>query len=122
MTEQLTLEYNDLGPREARVLCILRAHSGRERAIRVPDLALQVGYKGREVQAIVHRLRIEHGAPIASAAGKPCGYYLVETVAEVDAFVREQRRKALGTLAAIAAVKRVALPELLGQLAIEVAR
>jgi hypothetical protein len=121
MAEQLGFNYDDLDTHEARVLCILRAHRGRGAAIRVPDLALQVGYSGRECQAVVHRLRIEHGAPIASAAGKPCGYYLVETVAEVEAFIQEQRRKALGTLAAIAAVKRVALPELLGQLAIEVA-
>jgi hypothetical protein len=121
MTEQLALQYDDLDAHEARVLCILRAHRGRVAAIRVPDLARQVGYSGRECQAVVHRLRIEHGAPIASAAGKPCGYFLVETAAEVEAFIQEQRRKALGTLAAIAAVKRVALPELLGQLAIEVA-
>ena len=130
MSEQLALSYDDLDEDETRLMCILRAHRGRARAISARHLAIQAGLGGialynraspRKVQHIVHRLRIEHGVPIASAAGRPCGYYLVETAAEVEAFVREQRRKALGTLAAIAAVKRVALPELLGQLAIEVA-
>jgi biotin operon repressor len=121
MTDQLTLDY-DLDPHEARVLSVLRSHRGRARAIRVDDLGRLIGTSGREVQEIVHRLRIEHGVAIASAAGKPAGYYLVETTAELEQCYHEHRSKALSTLAAMAALRRVALPELLGQLAIEVAR
>jgi hypothetical protein len=112
-----TPDYHDAA--EHRVLAVLFDHYGRARAIRVPDLAALVGVGPREVQAIVHRLRIEHAAPIASTSARPAGYFMAETAAEIEQFVREQRRKALGTLAAIAAVRRVALPELLGQLAIE---
>lgn len=121
MPEQLALDW-DLDAAEIRVLAVLRAHRGRAAAIRVPDLARAVGTSPRDCQEIIHRLRVEHGQPIASTAAKPAGYYLVETAGEIDQFVQEQRRKALGTLAAIAAVRRVALPELLGQLSIEMGK
>ena len=118
MTEQLAIDW-DLDASEQRVMAALREARGRARAIGCEALAAAVGIPGREIQKVIHRLRIEHGAPIASTAARPAGYYLVETAAEIEQFVREQRRKAIGTLAAIAAVRRVALPELLGQLAIE---
>ncbi len=117
MTEQLPFDYLDAT--EQLVMAALRQARGRARALGCGTLALAVGIPGREIQKVVHRLRVEHRQPIASTAAKPAGYYLVETAAEIEQFVREQRRKALGTLAAIAAVRRVALPELLGQLAIE---
>jgi hypothetical protein len=79
-----------------------------------------VGLSARELQHVVHRLRVEHGAPIASAAGKPAGYYLVDTAAELEACYREHRAKALSTLQAMAALRRIHLGELLGQLALEV--
>jgi hypothetical protein len=128
MAEQLHLGW-DLDAHEARVMHVLTRHRGRAQAIRARDLAAEAGVAGetarraspREIQEIVHRLRCEHGFPIASTAARPAGYYLPESAAEVEAFVREQRRKALGTLAAIAAVRRIALPELLGQLALETA-
>lgn len=120
MTTQLTLDW-DLDPHEARVLSELRAHRGRERAIRVEDLGRACGISGRECQEVVHRLRIEHGIAIASAAGKPAGYYLIATADELEACVREHRSKALSTLAAMAALRRIHLRELLGQLALEVA-
>lgn len=121
MIDQRTLD-DDLDPREARVLSVLRAHRGRARAIRVDELGRVCGIRGRECQAVVHRLRVEHGVPVASAAGQPAGYYLVETAAELEQCYREHRSKALSTLAAMAALRRVALPDLLGQLAIEVGR
>jgi len=120
MAEQLRIDWT-LDPLEARVLHALSTHRGRANAIRVDDLAREVGRSGRDLQEIVHRLRVDHGKPIASAASKPAGYYIPESLEEVEAFVAEQRAKALGTLAAIAAVKRVTLAELLGQLSLEAA-
>lgn len=131
MTEQLTLDVrlSDLDEPEARVLSVLRAHRGRARAIKARELAIQASVAGtcvhraspRMVQLIVNRLRREHGVSIASTATEPAGYYLIETVEELKQFKHEQKAKALGILVAIAAVDRIALPELLGQLAIEVA-
>jgi hypothetical protein len=120
MTEQLVLDW-DLDPHEARVLAELRSHRGRAAAIRVEDLGRVCGISGRECQGVVHRLRVERGVAIASAAARPAGYYLIETPEELEACVREHRAKALGTLAAMAALRRIHLRELLGQLALEVA-
>ncbi len=109
----------EMDTQEACVLYVLRDHTGRASAIGCEALAAIAGIPAREVQKVIHRLRCEHGHPIASTAAPPAGYYLPESAAEIEQFVQEQRRKALGTLAAIAAVRRVALPELLGQLALE---
>lgn len=117
--DQLSLDWT-LDPQETRVLQALQAHRGRARAIQVAHLALFAEVPQRTVQQVVHRLRVEHGQPIASTAARPAGYYIPETAEEVEQFVHEQRAKALGTLAAIAAVRKVALAELLGQLALEV--
>lgn len=125
---QLTLDWS-LDPAEARVLAILRCRRGRALAIAAADLAALAGIPGgtarraspREIQEIIHRLRVEHHIPIASAAGKPNGYYMPETPEEIEQFCHELRAKALGSLQAMAAVKRVGLPELLGQLVMEIA-
>lgn len=116
--EQLALDWT-LDAVEGLVLALLDGHRGRGRAIRVADLARLAGIGERECQHVVHRLRCQHGQPIASAAGRPAGYYLPQTAEEIEAFVQEQRSKALGTLAAVAAVRRTTLPALLGQLAME---
>jgi len=127
MADQLALDWT-FDPAETRILTLLQVRRGRAAAIRVADLAAATGQSGdpaigeRQVQEIIHRLRVQHGQPIASAAGKPAGYYIPETSQEVEEFYHEQKSKALGTLAAAAAVKRTSLPALLGQLALEVER
>jgi hypothetical protein len=115
---ELELDWT-LDPAETRIMTLLQVRRGRERAIRVPDLASLSGIPARQIQQVIHRLRVQHGQPIASAAGKPAGYYIPETSQEVEEFYHEQKSKALGTLAAAAAVKRTSLPALLGQLALE---
>jgi hypothetical protein len=88
----------------------------------MPLLARELELETRHLQDVIHRLRVQHGMPIASAAGKPAGYYIPETSQEVEEFYHEQKSKALATLAAAAAVKRTSLPALLGQLALETSR
>jgi hypothetical protein len=115
---QLALDW-DLDAAELSVWAALRWARGRAAAVGCAALAQTTGIPPREVQHVVHRLRVEHGRPIASTAAAPAGYYIPVNADEIEAFVDEQRKKALGTLAAIAAVRRVALPELLGQMALE---
>ena len=119
MTEQLQIDWT-LDARdvlECRVLHILAAHHGRASAISVPDLAAQAyGMEyvipsarktvARNIQKVVKRLREEHGQPILSSAGRPPGYYLADTAAEVADCVREQRRKAIHTLTMLRALRR----------------
>lgn len=114
---ELPLDYYD--DQELRVLATLRAARGRAQAIGCEALAAATGIPGREIQKVIHRLRVEHGRPIASTAARPAGYYLIETAAELERCYQEHRSKALGTLAAMAALRRVHLRELLGQLQIE---
>jgi predicted DNA-binding transcriptional regulator YafY len=98
---------------------LLDHHQGRAKAIKVPRLADDLGIRDRELQHIVRSLRM-HGARIASTSSRPAGYYIPETVEEAEEYKREQYSKALSTLQSTAAVLRVNLPELLGQLRIEV--
>ena len=105
---------------ERRVLTILRTHRGLAAAIPMPRLASLVGLETRQVQQIVHRLRVNHGEAIGSTAARGRnGYYMLATVDEMDGFRREQRRKALGTLLAVARAVNATLPDLLGQLRME---
>lgn len=116
--EQLELAW-DLDALEARVVGALRQAQGRARAIGCGVLAERVGTSPREVQHVIHRLRCEHGVPIASTAAPPAGYFIAESSDEIEAFIREQKSKALGILVVVAAVKRRTLAELLGQLSLE---
>jgi hypothetical protein len=134
MPEQLLIDWT-LDARDAlecRVLGILYAHHGRASAISVPDLTqwavgvdyICAGASGRKtaertIQKAVKRLREERGQPILSSSGRPPGYYLANTAAEVADCVREQRRKAIHTLTMLRALRRH-LARLNGQLAITV--
>jgi hypothetical protein len=114
-SSQLTLDWT-LTPLESRVVSALRGHVGRAAAIRVPDLASMVfgvdyyvperKTLERKVQDVVKRLREEHGQPILSSAGRPAGYYMAATTAEVEQCVAEHRRKAIHTLTMLRALRR----------------
>jgi biotin operon repressor len=98
---------------------LLDNHIGRRRAVCVPSLASALGFRERELQHLIRSLRMQ-GARIASTAARPAGYYIPETVEEAEEYKREQYSKALATLESTAAVLRVNLPDLLGQLRLQV--
>jgi hypothetical protein len=116
---QLEIDWT-LDPTEAAVWRALQRRHGRAFAVQVAALAREVEISPRQVQIVVHRLRVYHGYPIASAAAPPAGYYIPESSKEIEDFYHEQKSKALGTLAAAAAVKRTSLADLLGQLRLEI--
>lgn len=106
-----------LDPLEFRAWRLLRERVGRMQAIRVPDLARLLsdrwndpaGYRpvtARQVQDIVKRLREQHGCPILSSASRPPGYWWAETPEELEACIREQKRKAISTLICLRALRR----------------
>jgi predicted DNA-binding transcriptional regulator YafY len=98
---------------------LLDNHIGRRKAIKVKHLAFALGFRERELQHLVRSLRMQ-GARIASTAARPAGYYIPETVEEAEEYKQEQYSKALATLESTAAVLRVNLPDLLGQLRLQV--
>ena len=85
---QLEIEWI-LDPAERQVLTILRTHRGMAAAVPMPRLASLVGMETRQVQQIVHRLRVNHGEAIGSTAARgKNGYYMLATVEEMDGFRR----------------------------------
>src|SRR3989304_3989805 len=87
-------------PTEAAVWRALSRRRGRVYAISRLALAREVELAPRQLQKVVHRLRVQHGMPIGSGADQPNGYWILDSAEELEAFRQEQRRKALGTLLA----------------------
>lgn len=79
-----------------------------------PNLADQ-----RKVRELVEQLRRE-GHPICATPRD--GYFLANTAEELDETCRFLRERALTSLVQIAQLRRKPLPELMGQLALDIAR
>jgi hypothetical protein len=62
----------------------------------------------------------QHGAPIASTPHPPAGYYLPETLAEIRETLESLKGRALSILTRMARLRRMTLPELVGQLQMEI--
>lgn|SRR5574341_696900 len=95
-----------LDPTEAAVWRALSRRRGRAFAVQVVHLAREVELSYRQTAWVVKRLREQHGLPILSSAGRPPGYYVAETLDELEACIREQRRKALSTIVMLRALRR----------------
>jgi len=68
---------------------IVRKRQGRKAAISMRDLAYmayssQASASTRRVQIVIHDLICTHKKPVCSATGKPSGFYIAETAAEID--------------------------------------
>jgi len=118
MADQLALDWT-LDPTEAAVWRALSRRVGRVYAISRLALARELALDPRQLQKVVHRLRVQHGMPIGSGADQPNGYWILDSTEELEAFRQEQRRKALGTLLAVARACNATLPDLLGQIRME---
>jgi len=130
MTEQLAIDFETGRPlteTEGRVLRAIRCCRGRDNAVSVGRLVLGVfslfTYEGayatreREVRRIVKHLVEVHGIPIASCSA---GYYVPVTAEETERACRQYHRAAMSHLKREARLRRVSLPDLLGQMRLEV--
>lgn len=73
----------------------------------------------RELRHLVTKMRRD-GIPIISSDRRDRGgYKLADSPEELEAFCQRFRRRGLASLSVEAAIRRLALPELLGQLALE---
>jgi hypothetical protein len=114
------------GPQEENeVLRILARHIGPDRAIGMAELFEEatgqpVAHKindTRELRHTISNLR-RAGVPVCSASWKGMqGYYLALGPEDLESFCKRLERRGLKSLAQAAALRRLALPELLGQLA-----
>jgi hypothetical protein len=104
-----------------QVLAALARHIGKENGVHVHELVYEVtGEIGRNparerlVREIVSALR-EEGSHICAHPSK--GYFMAANDAELDRYyIAFLRARALHSLTLISRAKKIALPELLGQL------
>ncbi len=101
--------------RAAAVSLVLSRHIGRERAIRVVDLAAESGLSERDVRHAVSDLRMQG---IALCAHPKRGYWMANSPQEFLEFEEFLRSRAMHSLTMLARMRNVALPVLLGQLAL----
>ncbi len=112
---------------EERTLAVLSRHKGREDCIGMGELwrkVFRLPYDHRindtsELRRVIRRLR-RRAEPICSTSDKyNPGYYLAETPEELMEFAERHRKRGLTSLAQAAALLKIGLPELLGQLRLE---
>lgn len=109
---------------KARLLAILTRHVGEEKAIGMGELYSQVFGEPwshrindtRKLRRLITELRYDGSLIGETRAKTGGGYYLARSVFEMGEFVRRRKREALRKLAMIAAMQRIGLPELLGQM------
>ncbi len=99
----------------AQLALVLSRHRGRERAIRAVDLARESGLTERAVRHAVSDLRMDGAAVCAHPAA---GYWMAASPEEFLDCEEFLRSRAMHSLTMLARMKRVALPVLLGQLAL----
>lgn len=96
-----------------RLICVLASHQGRERGIKAARLAMRLGVSERVLRKLVSQAR-EQGVPLC---GKPeSGYFIARTAEELNETCRFLENRAMHSLRALSRMRRVSLPELMGQL------
>ena len=100
------------------VLDVLGDHVGAGNGISAADLVRKIaGFSTaageRRLRSVIEQLRLA-GHPIAATPSE--GYFLAETDADLDATCEFLYSRAMTSLAQVAAMRRVALPDLRGQL------
>jgi biotin operon repressor len=101
------------GMNAAAVLNALLLHTGSRSGVRANVLARQLDCSAREVRKYVSELR-EQGTPIC---GRPAtGYYIAETAQELEDTCAFLRGRAMHSLTLEARLRKITLPDLLGQL------
>lgn len=66
---------------------------GRANAITAETIASMTGFSRREVMSQIQAARL-HGARICSSPGRPAGYWIAETPAELESNIQELSRRA----------------------------
>jgi hypothetical protein len=118
---------------EGTILRILEVHKGRDNSVSRKDLVEKINAEQplversggryrlvvdeREIRRVMKHLREQHGERIGSTGR---GYFIAETADEVKAISRYHRKRALSELYSAARIERSSLPELLGQLSLEI--
>ena len=112
---------------DARLMATLDRHRGRENCIGMGELWRKVfrqPYDHRindtsKLRQMIRRFR-RRGVPICSTSDKfNPGYYLAESPEELEEFTGRHERRGITSLAQVARLRKIGLPELLGQLQLD---
>jgi len=96
-----------------QLVTLLSRHIGKGNGIGVKDIARQIGVNERHVRTMVSDLRDEGLA----VCGTPRhGYYIAATPEELEETCTFLRRRAMHSLGLESRLRRIPLPDLLGQL------
>lgn len=107
-----------------RVMIELANHIGKQNAIGMAELYETVFGEPwthrindtRDLRQVITDLR-EEGTPICSAVGTDGGgYYLAAAKSELTEYTGAQERRALKILARVSRIRRISLPDYLGQI------
>lgn len=126
MTDNMKRETLDMGEQERRgsILAALTSHIGETNAIGMGELYEEVYGKAwgnrindtRALRKAITDLR-EEGVPICSVATSGGGgYYLAAAGSELANYLRRSERRALLILMRNAKIKKISLPDYLGQM------
>ena len=108
----------------SKILMILSRHVGIEKALDMGELYSRVFNEPyshkinhtRRLRTIITALR-QKGVPIGSTAAKNGGgYYIVRAGSELDEYCGRLRRAALNKLMMESRLRKISMPELLGQM------
>ena len=112
---------------KSRLLSILFFHQGEDHAIDMGELYRRVFLEEytnkingtRALRRLITELRKE-GNPIGSVSKKNAGgYYMITRPGEMEAFLRKLHEQAIKKLALEAKLRKITLPDLLGQMHME---
>lgn len=105
-------------PREHRFIRdLLRAeHNGAIRAISQADLAAKTGFRKRRVRQIIRDLISQFGEPIGSLYARSGGYFWISSRMETELTCKKMTDHAVSQLSRVADLKKITLPDLLGQM------
>jgi hypothetical protein len=96
------------------LLNLLSRHQGADHGIGAKALAAELGVPPRQLRLLISRCRDEDGLAIC---GHPStGYYMAVTPEELQASCAFLEHRALHSLRLLSRMKKVSLPDLLGQL------
>lgn len=109
---------------EARLLSILTRHIGEEKAIGMGELYERVFGKPyqhrindtRKLRKLITELRYSGTLIGETRSNTGGGYYLARSVSEMNEFFNRRTHEALKKLHMVSCMKKVGLPELMGQM------
>lgn len=125
--EKKKITKQDIDQAKLRLYMIMLQHIGPSQKIGMGELYEQVFGRPwnnrindtRQIRMLITQMKKEGQAVMSSSSSTNGGYWIAASGSELDAFVKKDKLRALKILSRISNMKKVSLPELMGQMLIE---